>query len=609
MNFEIDIWQELELSPTQDKKVIKKAYAKKLKLTSPEKNPEGFKKLRWAYEQVLSQLNNPKIIEAEIYPIESPLQNSTQNLEQKNITGKEQINPIEEIIRCLTYSFEPQAIAYLEEMISNDELTSITIRQTLERMVFSYLYQVGSNEKWPADFVTVLVNSLGMVDLAEQDRELSQHLDYFYFRMVCKQNNWTEAEYRAHQELLGKVNETLIAIRVSLFDDGEEIAIKVLDDFFGQGLFSDEQFVVEFRYRFLNELNQYFPASYPVELAERIEGFLDVSSFETDECFTTAISNLKERKAASLEVKKFKDFAHKHPNSAKGICYRVFLDQCTLSNTITAKTRFIYKELLCFIENLSSFSEKARNFELINDEALNEVKEWTEKIKNIDGDNFKKDQKSLQSLVTILKQWGVVLAVLSLVIVSYVGLEYLQIIPDFKSKEKLTGIGYLNLLGLGCWALAGCYHLYEKFIGHNIYGFRYQVLLKPPLRRKVIITLFFSSILVAALLSHWQLISVYVVLLLIISCFFLSGLMSLILLALPIIPALGAAKLIGVYVDGEPNLLLHTLMIWVLYGSYLWLNHWKYKFMPGTSPHMLPTWTVLTALYSFMILFACSVVL
>jgi len=43
-------WATLEIEPTDDRKAIKKAYAKKLKSCKPDRDPEGFKKLREAYE-------------------------------------------------------------------------------------------------------------------------------------------------------------------------------------------------------------------------------------------------------------------------------------------------------------------------------------------------------------------------------------------------------------------------------------------------------------------------------------------------------------------------------------------------------------------------------
>ncbi len=604
MSFEMDIWQELELAPTQDKKSVKRAYAKKLKITSPEKDPEGFKKLRWAYEQVLNELNTSTYTKLETPTITEPLQNNEQSFGGNKLVEKESVNLIDEIIRSLTYSLEEQAIAYFEEMNSHDELISIMVRQALEHAVFSYLYQVESNEKWPTNFVTLFVNTLGLVQLAEQDRKLAQHIDYFYFRMVCKNNNWTEAEYRAHQELLNKVNDVLISIRVSLFDDGEAAAISELDKYITQGVFNDHQFVIEFRTRFLNELNQYFPSTYPSELAQRLETCLRIEEVEKDDYFKDAIINIKERKAAALEVKKFRDFAAKSPHSAKGICYRVILGQRTLSNKITAKARFIYKELLYFQKHLPSFSEKARHFELVNDKALEDINEWMQAVKSTNGQSFKKSAEDLKPLAKTLKQWGVALAVLSIVVVGYLGLDYLQLIPDFKSKEKLMGIGYLTLLGLVSWALGALYYLFGKYIEHDIYGLRYRILLNPKLRKKIITGLLISSILLSALLDYWHLISVYTVMLLIVGYVFLSAQLSILLLVLPFFPALAAAKLMGVYIDGTPNVLLHTIMAWLIYGGYQGINHWKYKLNPGTSPHLLATWTVLATLFSLVTVYA-----
>ena len=46
-------WQVLEIEPTNDEASIKKAYAKLLKHNKPDKNPDGFRQLRAAYEQAL----------------------------------------------------------------------------------------------------------------------------------------------------------------------------------------------------------------------------------------------------------------------------------------------------------------------------------------------------------------------------------------------------------------------------------------------------------------------------------------------------------------------------------------------------------------------------
>ena len=47
------IWDQLGIAQTKDQKAIKAAYRQKLKTVHPEEDPEGFQRLRTAYEQAL----------------------------------------------------------------------------------------------------------------------------------------------------------------------------------------------------------------------------------------------------------------------------------------------------------------------------------------------------------------------------------------------------------------------------------------------------------------------------------------------------------------------------------------------------------------------------
>jgi len=49
----MNIWQQLEIEPTSDLKVIKRAYAKKLKITRPDDQPDAFQDLHYAYKAAL----------------------------------------------------------------------------------------------------------------------------------------------------------------------------------------------------------------------------------------------------------------------------------------------------------------------------------------------------------------------------------------------------------------------------------------------------------------------------------------------------------------------------------------------------------------------------
>ena len=63
-------WQILGIEPTQDKKEIKKAYAKLTKQYHPEENPEKFKQLQEAYQACLHADFKEERVDEEIQKVE-----------------------------------------------------------------------------------------------------------------------------------------------------------------------------------------------------------------------------------------------------------------------------------------------------------------------------------------------------------------------------------------------------------------------------------------------------------------------------------------------------------------------------------------------------------
>ena len=56
----MNYWYVLGIEPTKDKNIVREAYFEKLKITNPEEDQEGFKKLRQAYEEALKEIDSKK---------------------------------------------------------------------------------------------------------------------------------------------------------------------------------------------------------------------------------------------------------------------------------------------------------------------------------------------------------------------------------------------------------------------------------------------------------------------------------------------------------------------------------------------------------------------
>ncbi|MCO7223027.1 J domain-containing protein [Pleionea sp. CnH1-48] len=64
----MNYWEVLSIEPTSDRKAVKRAYAKKLKATHPEDEPEAFQELQEAYQRALSDIRHQTEVDGSELP-------------------------------------------------------------------------------------------------------------------------------------------------------------------------------------------------------------------------------------------------------------------------------------------------------------------------------------------------------------------------------------------------------------------------------------------------------------------------------------------------------------------------------------------------------------
>ena len=110
-------WNTLEIKPTSNLAEIKKAYARKLKIHHPEDDPEGFQKLRMAYEATLNEAKYMDVLDFDEKEIISDEHAMTTSIFEEKSEGKEEILSIVKDELSLQHTVDKNKIS--EELISN----------------------------------------------------------------------------------------------------------------------------------------------------------------------------------------------------------------------------------------------------------------------------------------------------------------------------------------------------------------------------------------------------------------------------------------------------------------------------------------------------------
>lgn len=123
----MNCWDVLGIEPTQDKKEIKKAYARLLKQYHPEENPEEFKQIQTAYQQCLHPDQEVESVSYE------------QNIEIKQDIKTQPISMKEDGIT-------PPPVPKVETLFVNNEKDVVVYQDILNSIERSLPKNIGSKE-------------------------------------------------------------------------------------------------------------------------------------------------------------------------------------------------------------------------------------------------------------------------------------------------------------------------------------------------------------------------------------------------------------------------------------------------------------------------------
>lgn len=222
----MDFWRILDIEPTTDKSIIKEAYMDKLNLYHPEEDPEGFQKLREAYELALKE--SDKVSESEID--NSPIGLWLQKVEDIYNTFSKRID-----------------IYYWEELLQDDICFQIDTSHEVSEKLLVFLMD---NFRLPHEIWQLLDEHFFWIDKKDElyNKFPTQFIDY-----IISEVNYEDAlEYKLFEGYddanFDEWFRLFYKIKDALSDSETETAKKLLDEIEALQIKHPELDILKIRY-------------------------------------------------------------------------------------------------------------------------------------------------------------------------------------------------------------------------------------------------------------------------------------------------------------------------------------------------------------------------